>query len=497
MSKGKMNAEYCIGTRSSVVNSDKYYTKLGEVIRDNNNNTIEYVCSICFQSHKSVAELRKHFEHNHDDNEANQLEDILELSGPIDAECSYMELHASSERLDDIKVEEDYISDGNEAITLEIVVDGESCTEKAKDLDENNIEMEIRCECCPNETYACVGLLNEHLFLTQNVDAHPCDKCGGLFMSKIGLLQHQKVHEEETILECPHCTTFFGDSTELDAHLANIFDESELHVEPAPVDSDGNFTENEIVDKTQDGSKFKCDFCPKDFKRMINLTRHLNRFHRNKFKQKQQGKENPKINSKTKTINCIICSKIFATKFKLTQHMRTLHHKVHLLCEICKKVFKTKENLAQHQRSHTGERPYKCKICHKRFNHSSYINIHMRTHTKEKPYLCNQCDAGFISKSKLTAHIKNHQNIRPHACDLCEKTFRTPADLRDHHRSEHTSDRPFECSICDATFAKQKLLLQHNYLHSESKRFQCRYCPKAFSQSAGRHGHEKRNHLVD
>lgn len=246
-----------------------------------------------------------------------------------------------------------------------------------------------------------------------------------------------------------------------------------------------NYIEHVLSHKKSVGIVFTCTICTKDCLSFVNLKKHLADDHGTT----PIANENP--------LKCPSCPKRYRQEHSLKQHLFKSHNvpeAYNFECKICKKSFKCKENLVQHKRIHSGEKPYECKICKKRFNHSSYINIHMRTHTKEKPFQCSICDTTYISQSKLTAHMKAHNGIRPHLCKSCDRTFRTPADLRDHFRSEHTDERPFECKICGRGFAKQKLLLQHHFLHTDIKKFQCRFCPMAFSQSAGRHGHEKRIH---
>lgn len=222
--------------------------------------------------------------------------------------------------------------------------------------------------------------------------------------------------------------------------------------------------------------KLICDVCNRSCINFTDLKTHLKEQHNNMI--------------------CGICDIVFKRKRQLNDHIKQHYDDDEhcYKCLVCKKIYKTKENLTQHMRVHSGEKPYACKICNKRFNHSSYINIHMRIHTKEKPYKCSICTASFISKSKLTCHEKAHNNIRPHGCKVCGRSFRSPADLRDHTRSEHTNERPFECNICNRGFAKHKLLAQHKLLHDDARKYKCRYCSMAFSQAAGRHGHEKRTH---
>lgn len=311
-----------------------------------------------------------------------------------------------------------------------------------------------------------------------------CDRCAQIFRypgtSNNSLREHQKMCSKSkpvdksspsVVLQCSVCSIKFQQNDNYINHVLNA---------------------HNSVSST---NEFNCAICGNTWSDFDELITHI----RTEHAAIESDESVPRKSPRNRQFQCHLCDKSFSRRSQFQDHFKRAHKNAspgNFECSVCKKLFKNRDNLLQHQRIHSGEKPYECTVCHKRFNHSSYINIHMRTHTKERPFACSICDKDFISRSKLTAHMKAHNDIRPHKCSECHRTFRTPADMRNHFRAEHTNERPFECMICGNDFAKQKLLNQHLFLHQVKKHFKCRYCAMAFSQPAGRHGHEKRIHRV-
>ncbi|XP_061726488.1 putative zinc finger protein 702 [Cydia pomonella] len=103
-------------------------------------------------------------------------------------------------------------------------------------------------------------------------------------------------------------------------------------------------------------------------------------------------------------------------------------------CLICKRVFLTKYNLKHHEYVHTGEKPYSCIICKKTFSFLGNLKVHEYTHTGEKRYSCEICKKKFVHASSLNAHSKIHTNVRAYNCELCQKKFKTLGALKRHKR---------------------------------------------------------------
>ena len=117
---------------------------------------------------------------------------------------------------------------------------------------------------------------------------------------------------------------------------------------------------------------------------------------------------------------CIPCKRNFTAKTSLDRHIKTLHldkFKKHV-CKSCKLEFSTRPKLVKHQQIHDTEKEHECEYCSKRFASKSYVKEHIDSkHLNRKKFSCEICDEKFTQKGSL----KRHQMTKHQEYLLCTK----------------------------------------------------------------------------
>ncbi len=137
--------------------------------------------------------------------------------------------------------------------------------------------------------------------------------------------------------------------------------------------------------------------------------------------------------------------------------------------EGCSKVFASRWSLTRHVRSHTGERPFYCGTCGKSFVQKSSLSRHEQTHQSSKVWVCPylRCMKKFKLKEYLDIHKRTHDKSDSAAAEsndvvrmndiniAVEKSDRVSDQLRERlirmsikHRRDMDSQRAKESDIC-------------------------------------------------
>ncbi|XP_071452270.1 GDNF-inducible zinc finger protein 1-like [Hetaerina americana] len=88
---------------------------------------------------------------------------------------------------------------------------------------------------------------------------------------------------------------------------------------------------------------------------------------------------------------CQICSKVFAQRDLLKDHVIHVHlNKVmKFRCKICSELFERKNDLARHIKLvHAVKKKHQCELCSRNFLYLSQLKTHNLSHTGEKPLRC-------------------------------------------------------------------------------------------------------------
>ena len=227
----------------------------------------------------------------------------------------------------------------------------------------------------------------------------------------------------------------------------------------------------------------------------------------------------PSIKERDNTIPestiCPYCSDVFLTNKIMKWHMSLVHElqpmkkesKIHG-CPTCKKSFTLKGFLFNHMKAvHDVEIPdafkikqFDCTVCIKSFTSERSFKYHNKLlHDKKQILKCDTCEKQFSNMLKFKLHKRVH--IRNHFCDTCGSGWTNRAELNRHHLMVHASEeernmaRIYVCKNCPLRFYTQKRLDDHEFVHLETKRYQCNQCEFRVKTDTGLRKHINGRHL--
>ena len=121
------------------------------------------------------------------------------------------------------------------------------------------------------------------------------------------------------------------------------------------------------------GFRFKCTYCPDDFKSINGKLKHIRKKH----------------SASSKNFVCSVCSKGFVYKSELDEHMRAHRKSKIYRCtkKGCRKGFTTKRAQQQHMQVHTEE-TFPCELYDYVGDTKGYLQQHLRVHNKNFPTHC-------------------------------------------------------------------------------------------------------------
>ena len=250
---------------------------------------------------------------------------------------------------------------------------------------------------------------------------------------------------------------------------------------------------------------FPCESCSKSFRRLQELSHHIQRVHDGTFNVICDQCSKPfvdnydlkrhvaNVHATVKKFNCDICEKGFGTRSHYVDHMTKVHDdKLKAHCEYCGKVFYDKKTLKRHVmiKHRPEDCPYECPICLKRQPVPASLNRHiLQCHKGHDEVKCDFCAETFPHQICVDFHIKKlHKleliNKEPRTesfhCQQCDNSFSNYEDLQEHILGVHEAAKDFVCSVCRKGFSDKKSLDKHiERTHlPNSKMFPCNKCGK-------------------
>ena len=251
---------------------------------------------------------------------------------------------------------------------------------------------------------------------------------------------------------------------------------------------------------------FPCESCDKSFRRLQELSHHIQRVHDGTFNVICDQCSKPFVDSYdlkrhvanvhavVKKYKCDICEKGFGTKSHYVDHMGKVHSdKLKAACEFCGKVFYDKKVLKRHVmiKHRPEDCPYECPICLKRQPVPAALNKHiLKCHKDHDNISCTFCNQVVPHQICLDFHVKKmhkfelvnkeQSKIEYFQCKQCtEGSFSLYEDLQEHLLAVHEAAKEFVCTVCRKGFADRKGLEKHTErVHNVDRVFPCDQCGK-------------------
>ena len=201
------------------------------------------------------------------------------------------------------------------------------------------------------------------------------------------------------------------------------------------------------------------------------------------------------VHGKTR-LECIVCHRVYGSRDGLQRHIRMSHRPYKHLCKYCDMVFYPKEGYRSLCKEHIlAEHCTTCLICEERFEKNDFRKHIDSVHSKPGALVCYICQKTFVNKDRRDYHIgKWHDASRRIQCDFCDKVFTEGYKLREHCAHKHKdkiSNKTFPCGECDKKFATAMSLKLHVQRHKDKGAYFCDQCAKSFCSPSNLSQHMK------
>ena len=303
--------------------------------------------------------------------------------------------------------------------------------------------------------------------------------------------------------QCKLCPKSFSSKQFVKQHLKQVHGEKAFQCDQC----DAKFTTNGCLTRHKmshtDERPFSCDLCHKTFGRQSQLRNHLQRStpcnldptdNTNEDFEIVMTAENPENSDMTdlkpiliSSFQCRFCPKSFTSKEFVKQHSKLVHGERSFKCDQCDASFTTKGALVKHNFSHSDERPFTCELCNASFKSLATLNGHLKRST---PCVQDPLDTPNEDFEIIIATENFENNDMPDSkpmpsfhfqCKLCPKSFSDKQYVKQHVRNVH-GEKTFHCDECDSKFTSNGALSRHKMTHTDERPFSCELCHKSFKK---------------
>lgn len=282
-------------------------------------------------------------------------------------------------------------------------------------VNQKNCEAEGSCPICGLQVQSLKDHIQKHKLYRH------CDKCSAI-VKRGSYNKHMEKHEEQ----CEVCHKEFS-SAIMPVHKLR-------HKDP-------NFY------TAEDKEKYKNHYCAQHNIFVTAMESHL--------KAKHSANKN-------ELFSCEFCGKCFNTHMKLCYHMAD--HKGQFQCDLCHKVFQNRNRINTHMETvHLKKQTFCCTQCSKGFAIKQHLKDHIRDIHDSPTFACDYCTKVFSNRPRLQQHIKNvHKKIQDHVCVDCGARYGLRTALLYHQSVAHSAEaKETRTCVCGTETYSAKALRDH------------------------------------
>ncbi|KAI4905526.1 hypothetical protein NFI96_000703 [Prochilodus magdalenae] len=356
----------------------------------------------------------------------------------------------------------------------------------------------LQCNFCP-EMLGDLNALQEHI------------RCSHGFPSPVA--------KESNAFFCPQCFMGFLTEATLEEHVR------QTHCDSGSLRFDSPLA---VTPKDPIVEVYSCSYCTNSpiFNSVLKLNKHIKENHKNiplALNYINNGRRTHRALSPSSPISVeqatllkqgstssrsaseFICNQCGA-KYTSLDLFQT-HLKTHLdgglpqlTCPQCNKDFPNQEALLKHVTVHftITSTYYICESCDKQFTSVDDLQKHLLDMHTFVFFRCTLCQEVFDSKVSTQLHlaVKHSNEKKVYRCTSCNWDFRHETDLQVHVKHSHLENqgRMHRCIFCGESFGTEVELQCHITTHS--KKYNCRFCNKAFHAIILLERHLREKHCV-
>lgn len=326
-------------------------------------------------------------------------------------------------------------------------------------------------------------------------ESFPCPKCPKVCKSKANLQNHKKAHDSIDRFASGRARARVKMATTLrerrkkkekliEKHRCECgFSPCLSQLEPK---NKGCSKDCRRCPRIKKKKRFPCKFCPTDYDTEKELLKHLSK---HKKVQLLEYKAISEVVEGEQTLSCFICNFKFENRItELTQlKSHVMEHEGPYSCRHCTETFKTVASFATHTTK-----------AHPELEGQSVIELLKAFARLAQSWRCDDCKINFKGADELAMHNaaehRHYKVIPDRQCPDCRRVFATSSGLTTHRRMNHQDTFHEEqqlllCVHCRKLCKDEKELTTHMKLHSEDRKFPCRFCDFRFPTAERRKTH--------